>query len=859
MRKNVRLSWLLLPVLWLCLGLWNFNYAQLSQINNNGGFESSLPSYWTIGNAPSGATLTWATDQSRSMGHSLEIVKPVTTADSAAWVSTNMCDLWSPRHYSGVDIMIGGWVRTSGVNVNPATDDQKWYISYTFYDSAGAKIGAVKLPINQSVASSSGWVADTNAVGQLILPKDSWKTIIAFVAGKNATGTVWGDDFILVGRNGGWAGQDWNTGADMPTFWNYWLPPNGGNDGLLNSGFENTTISGTEAHSGTHSLKFDLPISRAPHDAWVGTKRTPLDANIHAGDVLRISVWIKASGLYPDSARNNIGTWSVGLTPIFHSGYLPNDPYDEIGAHDYVFTFPDTAHSFDWNQYTLDITVPPDANAKNFSVRIHPYSRMVGTLYFDDLRVDKLTNVTSINDIGGFEGTLPSYWTKGNEPAGATLTWATDQSRSMGHSLKIVKPSVTSDTAAWVSTNMCDLWSPRHYSGVDIMIGGYVRTSGVNVNPATDDQKWYISYTFYDSAGAKIGAVKLPINQSVASSSGWVADTNAVGQLILPKDSWKTIIAFVAGKNATGTVWGDDFILVGRNGGWAGQDWNTGADMPTGWNYWLPPNGGNDGLLNSGFENTKLTTEAFHSGTSSLKFDLPITRAPHDAWVGTLRYPLDANVHANSVLRVSVWIKASGLYPDSARNNLGTWSVGLTPIFHSGYLSNDAYDEIGAHDYVFAFPDTAHSFDWTQYSLDVTVPTDVNAKNFSVRIHPYSRMVGTLYFDDLEVKLVGTTGINGPGNIIPADFYVYQNYPNPFNPSTTIRYNIPQSANVSVKIYNMLGQEIKTLFAGNQNVGSHSVIWNGDTNFGTKAASGTYIFIVKYNSQFQVKKMILLK
>jgi hypothetical protein len=466
--------------------------------------------------------------------------------------------------------------------------------------------------------------------------------------------------------------------------------------------------------------------------------------------------------------------------------------------------------------------------------------------------------LSQINDNGGFESSLPSYWTIGNAPSGATLTWATDQFRSMGHSLEIVKPVTTADSAAWVSTNMCDLWSPRNYANVDILLGGWVKTSGVNVNPTTDDQKWYISYSFYDSAGGLIGTIKLPINQTVATSTGWVADTDAIG-FILPQDSWKTIIALVAGKNATGTVWGDDFILVGRNGGWAGQDWNTGADMPTGWNYWLPPNGGNDGLLNDGFENTMITTEAAHSGTTSLKFNLPITRIPHDAWVGTLRYPLDANVHANSVLRVSVWIKASGLYPDSARIAPGTWAVGLTPIFHSGYLPNDPYDEIGAHDYVFTFPDTAHSFDWTQYSLDVIVPTDVNAKNFSVRIHPYSRMVGTIYFDDLEVKLVGTTGIKEPGNIIPADFYVYQNYPNPFNPSTTIKYNIPQSSNVSVKIYNMLGQEVKTLFTGSLTAGVHNSIWNGDNNFGTKVASGTYILMVKYNSQFQVKKMILLK
>ena len=47
----------------------------------------------------------------------------------------------------------------------------------------------------------------------------------------------------------------------------------------------------------------------------------------------------------------------------------------------------------------------------------------------------------NLTSIGGFEGSLPSYWTKGNQPAGATLSWATDQFRSMGHSLKIVKPS----------------------------------------------------------------------------------------------------------------------------------------------------------------------------------------------------------------------------------------------------------------------------------------------------------------------------------------------------------------------------------------------------------------------------------
>ena len=112
----------------------------------------------------------------------------------------------------------------------------------------------------------------------------------------------------------------------------------------------------------------------------------------------------------------------------------------------------------------------------------------------------------------------------------------------------------------WASENMCDIWSPVHSKDVDIKIGAHVKTMGVNTNPANEDAMWYISYTFMNEAGGLIGEVKLPIDQSSASSSGWVADTNEVGSLILPEDSYTTTIKFVGGKDATGTVWADEFI-----------------------------------------------------------------------------------------------------------------------------------------------------------------------------------------------------------------------------------------------------------------------------------------------------------
>ncbi|MGE5364606.1 MAG: hypothetical protein ACM3SM_10775, partial [Bacteroidota bacterium] len=91
----------------------------------------------------------------------------------------------------------------------------------------------------------------------------------------------------------------------------------------------------------------------------------------------------------------------------------------------------------------------------------------------------------NINSIGSFESDMPSYWKKGSEPGGSTLSWATDQKRSMSRSLKITK-SQTGEAAVWESENQLDLWSPQHLKDVDIFIGAYVRTQGVNTNPQND-------------------------------------------------------------------------------------------------------------------------------------------------------------------------------------------------------------------------------------------------------------------------------------------------------------------------------------------------------------------------------------
>jgi len=127
-------------------------------------------------------------------------------------------------------------------------------------------------------------------------------------------------------------------------------------------------------------------------------------------------------------------------------------------------------------------------------------------------------------------------------------------------------------------------------------------------------------------------------------------------------------------------------------------------------------------------------------------------------------------------------------------------------------LTNNAtYDEIGAKDLVFKFP-AVTAFDWTQYYVDVTVPSDPNVRSMSVRIHPYSQFTGTIYFDDLGIEVISTVTDVKNNNVIPVSYSLYQNYPNPFNPSTIISYAIPENSKVTLKIYDVLGQEVKNTY-----------------------------------------------
>ena len=114
----------------------------------------------------------------------------------------------------------------------------------------------------------------------------------------------------------------------------------------------------------------------------------------------------------------------------------------------------------------------------------------------------------------------------------------------------------------------------------------------------------------------------------------------------------------------------------------------------------------------------------------------------------------------------------------------------------------------------------------------------------------------------MRVLSAGATGIGIADErvVIPTDYVLEQNYPNPFNPTTSIRFELPIDKAISVTVYDVSGRVVKTL-VNNQvySQGVHEVQWDGTTDGGVSAASGTYLYTLKFGNFAQTKTMVLLK
>lgn len=101
-----------------------------------------------------------------------------------------------------------------------------------------------------------------------------------------------------------------------------------------------------------------------------------------------------------------------------------------------------------------------------------------------------------------------------------------------------------------------------------------------------------------------------------------------------------------------------------------------------------------------------------------------------------------------------------------------------------------------------------------------------------------------------------------PQSLIPTEFILHQNFPNPFNPETQIRFNLSTSTSkdrVTLRIYNLKGQLIRTLIDDFLPAGEYEVTWDGKDFKGQKVPSGLYLYTLKQGAKSQTKKMMLIK
>ena len=110
------------------------------------------------------------------------------------------------------------------------------------------------------------------------------------------------------------------------------------------------------------------------------------------------------------------------------------------------------------------------------------------------------------------------------------------------------------------------------------------------------------------------------------------------------------------------------------------------------------------------------------------------------------------------------------------------------------------------------------------------------------------------------IQTMPATDIPSDGDgILAENFRIHQNYPNPFNPRTEIQFEVPRKENVTLIIYNLLGQTVKRFELGEKPAGAHTVIWDGTDDTGRAVATGIYLYRITAGDFTGAKKMLLLK
>lgn len=143
----------------------------------------------------------------------------------------------------------------------------------------------------------------------------------------------------------------------------------------------------------------------------------------------------------------------------------------------------------------------------------------------------------------------------------------------------------------------------------------------------------------------------------------------------------------------------------------------------------------------------------------------------------------------------------------------------------------------------YAGQDVARNFPTNPWMMPMDKWTNQEDKSDAQEIDPFKSL----------------TAIGDEPVIKPVTYSLSQNYPNPFNPSTTLKYAVPNAGKVTLEIYNVLGQKIRTLLQNEVTAGTHLSVWNGLDDTGKQVSTGVYFYKLTTKNFTDTKKMILMK
>jgi len=229
----------------------------------------------------------------------------------------------------------------------------------------------------------------------------------------------------------------------------------------------------------------------------------------------------------------------------------------------------------------------------------------------------------------------------------------------------------------------------------------------------------------------------------------------------------------------------------------------------------------------------------------TMEFQQGMDKTSPGSWTSSVLYAGDPTIYSSMVIRDSA--SASGGFLDTTKNVDGSFVSKM-------YARHTDIDKDGFEDIILPYQALSDSISMTKYTwnadsawYDTLKYKIVNPKRWGLRVIEGSNNITGVEVKDLTI-------------IMPDQYQLMQNYPNPFNPSTTIRFQLPIKDRISLKIFDMLGREVRTLI--NQEdypAGPSQIVWNGKNNAGQQVASGTYFYSLIYGNFHKTMKMSLVK